>query len=1119
MGLSVHERSLEIANEAWLGLGDTSELKLTNPFSLRTVEDIENPHIFLLNLMRKAEYFGFTCQHLLNKTLAPFQMAILQELWNKPFPMLIGSRGAGKCVTGDSHIVVKNKICKIADLVDGSQPMAPKYYDDLMVVGENGYKKVAYAWNNGERPTKKINTRFGYMLEGVPEHQIRVVDKDKIVWKEMQDVKVGDFLVIDRNSEDIWHESENSLDDDVAYFFGLLTGDGGYTRKGAVSFTTDDDELAEAVSRVSMKLWGKRFSKLKAKYAHEIYGVSIVKELFEKYGFNSSVCGEKGFPASVLSSSRSAIASYVRGLMDTDGGIDKCDTIEYCSKSPGLVKTLQFVLSRFGIIGKRFSRYNKKYKTTYWYVSLTGKNIHRFAEQIGFGLTRKRKRLEAAITKKINANLDIIPKETIWEALMGLRNKWVKVRPPESHGNSYNRHIMSPCTLNAYGLTYEKLLVILTLTQELCDCDEWEALASVHHKNYYFDEVKSVEDGFANTYDVHVPDDHSYISNGIISHNTWILALYALLRALFQQGSKIVIVGAAFRQSKFLFENCEAIWYGAPILQDICSGNKRNGPKRDVDRCVFRIGDSEIVALPLGSGDKIRGQRASVIIVDEFSSVPLPIYETVVEPFSSVGMAPLLKVQNAAKIKALKKMGLWSEDEAALTGQGLLSNQSIISGTAYYNFNHFFSYWCRWKSIIESKGDQKKLEEIFKGEIPSSFSWKDYSIIRLPVELLPEGFMDEKNVSKSKATIHLSQFLLEYSACFANDSNGFYKRTLIESCVVGQIDKVIEHPSCGEVIFNAVLRGNPSRKYVIGIDPASEQDNFSVVVLELHPDHRRIVYCWTTTRKKHKAKLSKGLVEDHDFYSFVARKIRELMSLFPPARLCLDSQGGGIAVMEALQDPARLKTGESLVYEIIDDQNPKDTDSLPGEHLLEIVNFAKAEWVVSANHGMRKDFEDKKLLFPQFDSAILGLSIEEDKETGRVKTDTEGTEKLYDTLEDCILELEEAKDELAAIIHTQVGVSQRDHWSTPEVKLPGGKKGRLRKDRYSALLMANAGARQIQLTPARGQMLAYGGFARELSQRDKNSKFREQSSHVNPQWYVQEVGSGANYGAAVRRSK
>ena len=38
-------------------------------------------------------------------------------------------------------------------------------------------------------------------------------------------------------------------------------------------------------------------------------------------------------------------------------------------------------------------------------------------------------------------------------------------------------------------------------------------------------------------------------------------------------------------------------------------------------------------------------------------------------------------------------------------------NQIILSGTAYYDFNHFAEYWKKWKTIVKSRGDKNKLKE------------------------------------------------------------------------------------------------------------------------------------------------------------------------------------------------------------------------------------------------------------------------------------------------------------------------------------------------------------------------------------------------------------------------
>lgn len=583
---------------------------------------------------------------------------------------------------------------------------------------------------------------------------------------------------------------------------------------------------------------------------------------------------------------------------------------------------------------------------------------------------------------------------------------------------------------------------------------------------------------------------------------SFLLALYSVLRCTFYPGTKIVIVGAAFRQSKIIFEYMETIWRGSPILRSIFNGNE-DGPRRDVDRCTIRLGDSWTIAVPMGDGSKIRGLRAHIIIADEFASISPDIYETVVSGFAAVSASPIQNVKEYAKKKAMTEAGLWNEELQALDTK--MGNQAIISGTADYAFKHFASYWKRYKGIIESQGDTRKLEELFKGEIPSSFNWKDYSIIRIPYELIPKGFMDDKQVSRAKATIHTGIYNMEYAACFTADSDGFFRRSLIESCVVNDSKPIVINTK--PIIFDPLVTGNSSYQYVYGIDPASEQDNFSIVVLEIHPDHSRIVYVWTTNRNNFKERQKTGLVKEYDFYGFCARKIRNLMKTFPCARIGMDAQGGGVAIEEALHDPSKLEDGENLLWPVIDYDKTKETDSQQGLHLIELVQFAKADWTAHANHGLRKDLEDKILLFPRFDSLTLGLAL--DKE-GKDILGADLT-PLYDTVSECILEIEELKNELTTIVMTQTstGSGGRDRWDTPEVKLPNGKKGRLRKDRYSALVIANMLARQMTRTL---QPISYdiiGGNTKDVVKQQGNM-------YKGPEWFTSSANDDDLYTGIYR---
>jgi len=587
---------------------------------------------------------------------------------------------------------------------------------------------------------------------------------------------------------------------------------------------------------------------------------------------------------------------------------------------------------------------------------------------------------------------------------------------------------------------------------------------------------------------------------------TWILALYSLLRAFFMQGSKIIVIGAAFRQSKLLFEYMETFYKNSPIFRNIVGSSRGQGPKRDIDRCTFYVGQSEIIAIPLGDGSKIRGLRANYIIADEFASIPQEIFEVVIKGFGAVSANPADKVKEYAQIQKLKELGMYAEAQEIEAELGF-GNQTIIAGTAYYAFNHFYEYFVRQREIVRSKGDKKFLEQnVFKGTIPDGFDWNHYSLMRIPESLLPEGFMDKSQMAQAKAMLNKSRYEMEYEACFAKDSEGFYRRSLVERCVTND---PVRTPSGDEVAFDACIFGDPNKRYIYGIDPASETDNFSIVVLEQNEMHRRVVYCWTCSRQAMRERIkTRKESQLESFYNYCARKILDLMKIFPTEHIAIDAQGGGIAIMEALHDANTIKEKEIAIWPYIkyDDKDPfywesknKPTDGEAGLHILHMIQFAKSEFTFKANHNLRKDMETSSLLFPKFDTILLSEAITDDKLANR----------HYDTMEDCVMEIESLKDELATIDHTQT-TSGRDKWDTPQTVEPGGKKGRLRKDRYSALLMANEVSHSIQ-NQLQGQEHTFvGGYA---SQERKN---KGSSLYTGPEHLIEKMNG--IYGMGVRRT-
>jgi hypothetical protein len=101
------------------------------------------------------------------------------------------------------------------------------------------------------------------------------------------------------------------------------------------------------------------------------------------------------------------------------------------------------------------------------------------------------------------------------------------------------------------------------------------------------------------------------------------------------------------------------------------------------------------------------------------------------------------------------------------------------------------------------------------------------------------------------------------------------------------------------------------------------------------------------------------------------------------------------------------------------------------------------------------------------------------------------------------MDIEELKDELSMIQMTQTS-NGRDRWDTPEVIVGTGKKSKMRKDRYSALLMANMAARVLQRTPTQEAYNFYGGFATGRGDGEQKS-YDNEKLYNGPSWFADQM--------------
>jgi len=295
--------------------------------------------------------------------------------------------------------------------------------------------------------------------------------------------------------------------------------------------------------------------------------------------------------------------------------------------------------------------------------------------------------------------------------------------------------------------------------------------------------------------------DHLFITdNYLVTHNTFVGSVFVALKCLLYPGVKVGLIAPSFRQSKLIFAEFKQFYDDSPLLQ----AEIKKPPTVGTDRCecIFKsrpgYRPSTIIALPVGSdGGKIRGSRFNIVIIDECIHLPENIFRAAIRPMLSTTLDPIENVEREEKIAA----GLIdpSEDE----GQKTNGFFAITSG--YYKFN----YW--WK-IIESFN--AKILQAKKDNVKPI-----HSLQFVPYYHMPKGFFQEHIISEAKADDPEHIFLTEWCAYWIDDSSGAFKMSLLRSCQSTEcIPKTI---------------GDPTKEYIVGIDPARNNDSSALVIVEV----------------------------------------------------------------------------------------------------------------------------------------------------------------------------------------------------------------------------------------------------------------------------------------------
>ena len=475
--------------------------------------------------------------------------------------IITGPNMAGKCVKGDTLLFTEYGVLPI-------EYFKPESINDdsfeelnLELIGLGGRVASSHFYSNGEKPSIRIETKLGYSIEGSFNHPILVRNpKGEEIWKRLEDVSIDDYMIINTKN-DLWgiktkieynppnyeiktpiysegvikYKLPKKLDNDLSYLIGLLIGDGTLTYTHSINLTSKDSFIKEEFYRIIKSNFNYDAKSKKADKSEHFVSSKYIRDFFYSLGLDYIKAHQKEVPKVILMAPKIFVINFLQGLFDADGTADKrYGNVSFSTTSIKLALQVHSLLLNLGIISSLKSKETSG--RTIFSVKLYGEDSQNFYDKIDFRLPRKSKR-KKLLPEVHMTNIHSIPYlngllKTIQKRIVDKGNSI-----PHQDKLKYNKQIGS--IFYSYipqkrNISFKKLndLVEYCLKYNI-KCVE---LISILENHFFYDQIIDIKESKAKLYDFTIPENHSFIGNGFINHNSTYLRQVALTCIIAQIG-------------------------------------------------------------------------------------------------------------------------------------------------------------------------------------------------------------------------------------------------------------------------------------------------------------------------------------------------------------------------------------------------------------------------------------------------------------------------------------------------------------------------------------------------------------------------------------------------------
>jgi recombination protein RecA len=387
---------------------------------------------------------------------------------------IFGPESSGKCLTADTYVWTDRGLETVGELFARcGQPLSctSRVTDvrerGIRVVNERAeLEPLAAVTHNNRKPVLRVRLSSGRSVTVTRNHPLRVVSERGFVVWRRADRITAGDHVVSAVFGAEEAALGDGLDEDEAALLGYLVAEGSLGYEHSIRLTNWDPEVVADFAGLVRRVLDREVVSYDGK-EHVVSGKAVRKLVEERYGLDYVRAAGKSVPHVVRVAGAKAQRAFLAALFEGDGWIDASSTVGLATASEQLAREVQLLLYGLGVPATLSSKLDRTYDRHYWTVTVNPACVHRFLDIVGFRSARRAGQVADHVRRS--------PVEPQVENVPGLAG-------PDDH-------------------------------------------------RFTFEAVVAVEDaGDQPTFDVMLPDTHSFLANGMLSHNTTV-ALHAVASA------------------------------------------------------------------------------------------------------------------------------------------------------------------------------------------------------------------------------------------------------------------------------------------------------------------------------------------------------------------------------------------------------------------------------------------------------------------------------------------------------------------------------------------------------------------------------------------------------------